>query len=160
MLADELLPALASKGIRATLLIAGARPVRSIQHLQHREGITVRGWMEDIREAYADGRIFVAPMFSGLGLQNKILEAMAMSLPCVTTTMVNNAIGAIHGESIFIADTAGAMADHVARLLRDTQLAAQIAVNARRFVIQNYNWDTQVDKLDSFLQTKSIYQSV
>jgi glycosyltransferase involved in cell wall biosynthesis len=99
-------------------------------------------------------------MTSGLGLQNKILEAMAMSLPCVTTPMVNNAIGAIHGESIFVADTIKSMAEYVALLLRDGKLAREVADNGKRFVREHYNWNVQVEKLESVIQTKSIYQSV
>jgi glycosyltransferase involved in cell wall biosynthesis len=160
VLANEVLPELNRRGRKVSLLVAGARPVAAVQKLNHREGITVRGWMEDIRDAYADGRIFVAPMYSGLGLQNKILEAMAMALPCITTSMVNNAIGAIHGQSIFVADSVSAMADHIMLLLDDTSKSAAVAVAARQFVLDHYTWESQVHKLEAFIQTKNMYQPV
>lgn len=160
VLERQLLPELKRRGHPVTLLIAGARPGTGISRLNHQEGITVRGWMDDIRDAYADGRIFVAPMFSGLGLQNKILEAMAMSLPCVTTSMVNNAIGAAHGESIFVADSVSQMADFIIQLLSDKPLAARTATAARQFVLDHYQWESQVEKLETFIQTKNIYHSV
>lgn len=156
-LVREILPALHLLGWKPTVLIAGARPGRRIRALNRLPGITVHGWMEDIREAYADGRIFVAPMFSGLGLQNKILEAMAMGLPCVTTGMVNNAIGAVHGESIWVSDTIEGMVEGIARLMAEPGTHARISGAARKFVTEQYTWETQVEKLETFLQAKNVY---
>jgi sugar transferase (PEP-CTERM/EpsH1 system associated) len=159
-LANDIMPELKRRGRPVSLLIAGARPVASVLKLDQREDITVHGWMEDIRDAYADGRIFVAPMFSGLGLQNKILEAMAMALPCVTTSMVNNAIGATHGESVFVADTIPSMVDYIIQLLEEKTTAMQVAKAGRHFVLEHYTWESQVEKLEAFIQTKNLYQSV
>jgi glycosyltransferase involved in cell wall biosynthesis len=128
-----------------------------MQALQHQEGVTVRGWVADIRDAYADGRIFVAPMFTGLGLQNKILEAMAMGLPCVTTSMVNNAIGAEGGKEILVSDSLEGLADHVQRLMADQKEYNRIAVAARAFVMSKYQWGDQVAKLESFISAKNVY---
>lgn len=156
-LVRKLLPELDRRGIKATLLLAGARPGKKILQLKSREGVTVKGWVEDIRDAYADGRIFVAPMFSGLGLQNKILEAMAMGLPCVTTSMVNNAIGAQLGKEILVSDTLEGLADHVQRMMQDERAYKNIAIAARDFVVANYQWEDQVDKLESFISAKNVY---
>lgn len=156
-LVRKLLPELAKRGQKLSLLLAGARPGRKIQHLKMHDQVTVKGWLPDIRDAYADGRIFVAPMFTGLGLQNKILEAMAMGLPCVTTSMVNNAIGAAPGKEILVADTLEGLADHVQRLMSDQNEYEGISSAARRFVVSNYQWEDQVNKLESFISAKSIY---
>ena len=153
----NLLPALKRKGINARLLLAGARPARSIRRLSKYEGVTIKGWVPDIRDAYADGRIFVAPMFSGLGLQNKILEAMAMGLPCVTTSMVNNAIGAELGKEILVADTVEGLADHIVHLMNDENAINRIALAARAFVMANYQWEDQVRKLELFISSKNMY---
>ncbi len=156
-LVGKLMPELDRRGLDLKLLLAGARPGRKIQLLKNRKGVTVKGWVEDIRDAYADGRIFVAPMFSGLGLQNKILEAMAMGLPCVTTTMVNNAIGATLNKEILVADTLEGLADHVQRLLKDENEYNRIATAARAFVMSNYQWEDQVEKLETFISSKNVY---
>jgi glycosyltransferase involved in cell wall biosynthesis len=153
---NTILPALKQKGLHPRVLIAGARPGRRILG-HHNTDVTVRGWVEDIREAYADGRIFVAPMFSGLGLQNKILEAMAMGLPCVTTSMVNNAIGAEHGKEIIVADTVKEMTAWIERLLHNKEMYDRISVSAKEFVMTHYRWEEQVQKLDEFIQTKNVY---
>lgn len=156
-LVKRLLPELESRGMKPSLLLAGARPGRKTLALQHHGGVTVRGWVADIRDAYADGRIFVAPMFTGLGLQNKILEAMAMGLPCVTTSMVNNAIGAEINREILVADTLEGLADHVQRLMNDPTEYHRIAASARAFVMSKYQWEDQVAKLESFINTKNVY---
>jgi polysaccharide biosynthesis protein PslH len=157
LLVHKILPALKQKGLHPKILIAGARPGRKILSLGNQKDVSVRGWVEDIREAYADGRIFVAPMFSGLGLQNKILEAMAMGLPCVTTSMVNNAIGADHGSEIIVADTVKEMTAWIERLLHNEEMYKRISIAAKEFVMTHYRWEEQVHKLDEFIQTKNVY---
>ena len=159
-LVRKLLPELNRRGLKLSLLLAGARPGRKIWRLGHQEGVMVRGWVEDIRDAYRDGRIFVAPMFTGLGLQNKILEAMSMGLPSVTTSMVNNAINASPGEELLIADTVEGLADHIQRLMEDEGLYKKISTAARLFVLQHYVWEDQVKKLETVIQTKNVYAQI
>jgi sugar transferase (PEP-CTERM/EpsH1 system associated) len=156
-LVNTLKPELRLLGLSIRILLAGARPGNKIRRLQHPDEVTVKGWVDDIREAYADGRILVAPMFSGLGLQNKILEAMAMGLPCVTTSMVNNAIGAEVNKEILIGDDAKELAQHIYRLLTNDDLYRQLASNGRAFVLKNYQWEDQVDKLEAVLNSKNVY---
>jgi glycosyltransferase involved in cell wall biosynthesis len=158
-LAGQILPELTRRGRKVKLLIAGARPVNSVAALDKNENITVAGWVPDIREAYRDGRIFVAPMISGLGLQNKILEAMSMGLPCITTTMVNNAIGAVDREQILIADNVEKFADHIIMLLDHPEIRDRIARQGKEFVRARFRWEDQVQKLDEVLHTKNVYLS-
>ncbi len=105
--------------------------------------VVVTGWVDDIRDCYASSRVFAAPMFSGMGLQNKILEAMAMGTPSVTTSIVNNAIGAEPGKEIAVANSAPEMAHMILRLLRDKSAADTIAKAARSFVESRYDWGVQ-----------------
>ena len=90
-LAEEILPRVQAQHPQAQLLVAGTTPAARVLALARRPGVTVSGWLPDIRTAYAQAQVFVAPMRVGTGLQNKLLEAMAMQLPCVTTTLANNA---------------------------------------------------------------------
>ena len=156
-LVNELKPELLRLGLPVKILLAGARPGKALQHLEKHGEVTVKGWVEDIREAYADGRILVAPMFSGLGLQNKILEAMAMGLPCVTTTMVNNAIGAEPHSEILVADNAKDLAKHIQHLLTNDDLYSRLSTNGKSFVEKNYQWENQVAKLEAVLYSKNVY---
>ncbi|MEO5907548.1 MAG: glycosyltransferase [Saprospiraceae bacterium] len=158
-LVNALLPALKQSQRKVTLLIAGARPSPNIKRLGLRPDVTVKGWVEDIRDAYQDGRIFVAPMFSGLGLQNKILEAMSMGLPCVTTSMVNNAIGAKEGIEILIADDIDGMIRHIEFLLDHPDQYHRMSENARSFMMKNFRWEDQVSKIEEVLISKHAYLS-
>jgi len=159
ILVNKLLPALKRKKRNVTLLIAGARPSSKIKRLSLKPQVTLKGWVEDIRDAYQDGRIFVAPMFSGLGLQNKILEAMSMGLPCITTSMVNNAIGAREGEEILIADDVEGMIGHIEYLLDHPDQYHRMAENARAFMSKNFRWEDQVSKMEEVLISKHAYIS-
>jgi len=159
-LAGTIMPVLQSRGFRPKLLIAGARPAGRVRRLARTGAVTVAGWVPDIRTAYADGRIFAAPMWTGLGLQNKILEAMAMGLPCVTTTMVNNAIGANPGEEILVADDAATFAAAIGELLSDPVYAGKLAAAGRRFVAERYTWPGQVAKLEEVIMSRNEFASI
>lgn len=122
-----------------SLLIAGTDPAPAVMRLAS-ENIHISGWVEDIRRSYAEAKLFVAPMWSGTGQQNKILEAMAMGIPCITTKVVNNAIGARQDEEIVLAETPEEFAIAIQKLLSDSKLYTKISTNAKIFVKQNFDW--------------------
>lgn len=145
-LAHHVLPKLKQEKPEISLLIAGANPVPSIQELAS-ENIEVMGWVDDIRDAYAQSRIFIAPMQIGTGLQNKLLEAMAMSLPCITSKLANNALGAAAGKHILIGKQSEDYAHHVLYLLNNPDQAIALAKSGREFVINRYSWSRSTQQL-------------
>lgn len=138
-LVKEVMPLVWQKRPGTTVLLAGARPSSSVRSLAGRN-VTVKAWLPDIREAYADGLIFAAPVFSGAGLQNKILEAMAMELPVVTTNHVNRAIGAAADQEISIADTASEFAFALLKLIEQEGLRHSLARSGHIFVSSKFSW--------------------
>jgi len=122
------------------VLIAGARPDKRVKRLASAQ-VTIKGWSKDIRTAYAESKIFVAPLWSGTGQQNKILEAMSMGVPCITTSLVNNAILAKENTEILIADDEKIFSEKIILILKDVQLYHQISTSGRDFVKQNYSWE-------------------
>jgi sugar transferase (PEP-CTERM/EpsH1 system associated) len=122
------------------VLLAGKDPVPEVTALAG-ENVEVRANLSDMREAYSAARFFVAPLFLGSGLQNKILEAMAMGVPCITTRQVNNALGARKVEQILLAENAQGFAAHILYLLFHPREAAQMAGQAKLLVERRYNWD-------------------
>ncbi len=130
--------------------IAGTRPAQSIRNLANND-IIVTGWMADIRDAYNNSLIFVAPIFTGAGQQNKILEAMAMGLPCVTTVVVNESIKAEHGKEIFVANNENEFAELINTLLEDEDLRNRVGELARKYVEEHYSWETENKKLEELL---------
>ncbi len=150
MLVEEILPLVRAARPDADVLLAGARPHRSVRALEG-PGVEVSGWIDDIRDAYRAGRVMVAPLMIGAGQQNKILEAMAMGVPCVTTDLVNSAIGATPGREIFVAGDAEEFAEQVLVLLSDAELRERVAGAARDFVTRNYSWPSIGTRLDTVM---------
>lgn len=145
-LVNQVLPLVQRKRPETNVLIAGARPDDRVKRLAN-SNVTVSGWMDDIREGYASSNLFVAPLFNGTGQQNKILEAMAMKVAVVTSSEVNQAIGATDGQSIVLADDASNMAQSILRLLNDDGLKQELQGNAHTFVHERYSWASQNKKL-------------
>lgn len=136
------------------VLIAGADPKPAVRALAGPK-VTVSGRLDDIREAYAAASIFVAPMRIGSGMQNKLLEAMAMGLPCVTTSLAATPLGATPGEHLLVGDTASDIADLIVKLGTD-ELHRAIADAGHRFVQERYAWPAAVEPLESILKQSSI----
>ncbi len=128
-------------------LISGARPDHRVKALAS-DRVEVSGWVDDIRDAYASIEILVAPLWKGTGQQNKILEAMAMGIPCVTTPAVNAAIGGTHMENIMLADDVDSFAGCITTILSDGELYQKVASNALDFVMQKYQWAHSADIYD------------
>lgn len=150
-LATEIMPLVWEKLPNTKLVIAGANPTTSVQSLNS-ENIKVTGWVDDMKEYYAKSKIFVAPMQIGTGLQNKLLEAMAMNLPCISSPLANEALGATHNENILIASSPKEYADSIINLLQNPSLADQIAQKGNEFVRENYRWETYGSQLESILK--------
>jgi sugar transferase (PEP-CTERM/EpsH1 system associated) len=150
-LAEEILPLVQQRHPGASLLVAGTSPAPRVQALASRPGVAVSGWLPDIRTAYAQARVFVAPMRVGTGLQNKLLEAMAMRLPCLTTSLANNALRGTPGHHLLVADSAPALAEDLASLLADQAAAARLAAAGRTFVAATYDWAASTARLEALL---------
>ena len=149
-LVKNILPLLQKQLPNLKILIAGARPSIEVQKLQS-EQVEVSGWIDDIREAYASATMFVAPLFIGMGQQNKILEAMAMGVPCITSDLVNNAIGGTPNENILIANDTQAFANQIVSLYKNPTLQQQISENGLNYVHNNFSWSAFVEELNKLL---------
>lgn len=146
-IAKEIMPLLLNKNPDIKLLIAGATPTNSVKALANKN-IKVSGWIDDIRDAYNEAKVFIAPLQIGTGLQNKLLEAMSMEIPCITSQLANNALGAKNGEEILIGKSPEDYAEAVFKLLKDVSLNKKIVQNGKRFVTQSYNWSTITKNLE------------
>ena len=145
-LMNEIMPLVWKEKPDATVMIAGATPDKRVTSLRS-DKITVTGWMDDIRDAYAAARVFIAPMQIGTGLQNKLLEAMSMKIPSITTPLANDALQATPNTNILIGDNASSLATSILNLLNDPQLYNKISENGFAFVKKQYSWKEATDKL-------------
>ncbi len=152
-LVNEILPEILPHKPDLRLLIAGANPHLRVMVLKSAQ-VDVSGWVPDMRECYAGARIFIAPMQIGTGLQNKLLEAMAMQVPCITSPLAFQALNARDGEDILVAQTPKEYAAHILTLLNNPALAKKIALNGYNLVHQNFNWEIETDKIDKLIGEK------
>lgn len=139
-LVRRILPIVHRTHPETTVLISGATPAARILAMQS-DKVTVSGWVEDVRTSFAASIMLVAPMQSSIGLQNKLLEAMAMQLPCITSSLSNNALGAEPGKEILVADTPEAYAAHIVRLLGDAEEVRRLGEAGLQLVKTKFNWE-------------------
>ena len=138
-LIKKIMPIVKSEIPDVKIAIVGANPSHKLMKLQC-DNVIVTGWVNDMRDYYMRAKVFIAPMRIGTGLQNKLLEAMAMRLPCITTPLANNSLKAADNTEILIGDDASSLANNIIRLLNDNKLAQQIADNGCQFVHRTYDW--------------------
>lgn len=105
------------------------------------------GYTDDLNPELNRAIVFVAPLRFAAGIQNKILEAMVVGLPVVTTSCGNSGLQAEHGKEIFVEDTPDHFAERVAELLRDEELRKKIGFAGREFVISRFSWDQSTQRL-------------
>jgi len=137
-LCEEILPRLEKKYRRCKVLIGGTNPNKRIKKLKNKN-IDVSGRVNDIRELYNSGHIFLAPMFIGTGLQNKLLEAMAMGLPCITTSLANDALLA-NKQQIITADSIENFTNSCVKLLENTKDYKKFQKEGLKFIKKKYDW--------------------
>lgn len=152
--AKKILPEIHKLHPQINLIIAGADPTTKIKQLAG-EKIIVSGWVNDVRQIFSESKIMIAPMLISIGLQNKILQAMAMKIPCVITSIANNALGATPEKEVLIADDAVTFAKQIDRLMNDSSLCKKIIENAFHFVHRNFNWDQNSNLILELFQKKS-----
>ena len=149
-LVKDILPVVRKTHPEIKVLLAGANPHSRVLGLKS-DTVNVTGWVPDIRSSYASARIFIAPMQIGTGLQNKLLEAMAMELPCITSSLANNALGAKDDQEILIGSSPAEYALQINRLLADAEFAGKIASNGRDFVFRTFDWHETTFKLHQLM---------
>jgi polysaccharide biosynthesis protein PslH len=149
-LVQRVMPLIWDRRPATSLLISGANPAPRVQVLAS-ERVTVSGWVDDVRESYASARVLVAPMLISIGLQNKLLEAMAMELPCLTSTLANNALHAEPGRELLVADEPQEYAAQALELLDDEARAGALGAAGREFVRSNYDWESTTARLERLM---------
>jgi len=146
-LAQEVLPLVQREIGTCKLSIVGADPAPQIRRLAEEPAVTVTGFVPDLNEHLNRSAVFVAPLRFAAGIQNKVLEAMAAGRPVVTTSLINDGLGAEPGRQILVADDAQATARQITRLLADAALRKRIGSAGRQFVAQRYSWTHALERM-------------
>jgi len=138
--ARKVLPLLRKKNRNLKFIIVGAKPPREVLGLGKIDGITVTGFMEDPYHYLESSIVFVVPMRFGAGVQNKLLEAMALRKPVVTTSLGAGAIKGEDGKHFLVADEPVDMANKILDLLEDKEKRRSLGEEARALVEKEYTW--------------------
>jgi glycosyltransferase involved in cell wall biosynthesis len=149
-LLHEIWPLIEQSHPRAKLKIVGQHPTREILAFRGPR-IEVTGKVDDLRPHLASAAVTVVPLRLGGGTRFKILEAMAMARPVVSTSLGAEGIGARPGKEILIADDPASFAQAVGRVLDDGALAAELSGRGRALVQERYSWEASAQRLESFL---------
>ena|SRR5215813_5406277 len=132
--------------------IVGRHPERQVRRLRCQPQVIVTGAVPDVRPYLAMASIAVAPLRIARGVQNKILEAMAMGLPVVGTSKALRSLQATPADGIRIADDPEGFAHEVVTLLKDQDLQRYCSCQARHFVHRYYRWQDHGTLLETLLQ--------
>ncbi len=139
--AKNVFPKLRKSDKKLKFIIIGANPPKIVSELIKIKGIEVTGFVEDPYEYIEASKVFVAPMRFGAGVQNKILEAMALKKPVVTTTLGAGGIKGREGEHFLVANEPEKMVEEILNLLEDGKRRRSIGEKARALVEEKYTWE-------------------
>lgn len=146
--AESVLPIIRRSMPEVRVAIVGSRPSAPVRRLASLSGVTVTGYVEDVRDWIARAAVCIAPLRIARGIQNKVLEAMAMGRPVVATPEAFEGIDATPGRELVVAGDARAFAEAVLELLRDRARAAEIGRAGRACVERRYRWERNLAVLD------------
>jgi glycosyltransferase involved in cell wall biosynthesis len=149
----EVWPAVKRRHANLKFYVVGPGAERTLRDLSRRDpNIVVTGEVADIRDYLRRARVFVCPVRLGSGLRVKILEAMAMGLPIVTTALGGEGMPLHTGDNCFIADQPQLMSDYIDILLTDDELRGSISRQARALAVDRFAWEHSIDMLEDVLE--------
>ncbi len=149
--ARDIFPQIKDTMAEAEFFVAGRPVAPEVQSLQSINGITIVGGVEDMAAEIARADIIVAPLKTARGIQNKVLEGMAMAKPVVCTSGANEGINAPHETAVCVSDNSVEFANAVVQLLKDPRAAKQMGQNARQFVQRHNSWEAAFKQLDAVI---------
>ena len=149
--ACEVMPQILARHPDARFAIVGRNPTPQVQGLADLPGVIVTGGVPDVRPWLAAADVVVAPLRIARGIQNKVLEAMAMARPVVASAQAAEGIDAVEDRDFLVADGVDREAEMVLALLDDPQRANAIGAAARDRMVARYGWDAVLSGLPSLI---------
>jgi polysaccharide biosynthesis protein PslH len=146
-LVNHIMPLIWQHRPEATLTLVGSSPPKAIQRLARDPRIEVTGYVDDIRSYVGRAEVMVSPMVYSVGIQNKVLEAMAMGTPVVVAAEAAAALEAQPGRDLLVANTAQEFAEATLNLMDDAQLHATLCRFGRKYVEQQHDWRVVTERL-------------
>ena len=153
---EKVWPRIRDKVPDAKFRIVGSNPVARVRALQGRDGISVTGYVPDVRPHVEDAAVAVAPLSIARGTQNKVLECMAMGIPVVASPQVAKGVQAIPERHLLVGNTSQEFAENVIALLQDRERRTKMADDARQQVISAHSWPQSMKLLDEVLEPSAM----
>lgn len=151
----EVLPLIRKLQPDLKVWIVGIKPDESVKRLEG-DGVFVTGQVKDVVPYYRRSKVCVVPLRAGSGTRLKILEAMALGRPVVSTSIGCEGLDVENGRHLLIANDSESFARHVVKLLAEPRLRAGIAASAREFVVASYDWEViarkYIDDIENVLK--------
>ncbi len=146
----QILPIVKQSAPEIKLYVVGINPPAKLKKMQG-ENLVVTGTVEDIRKVLSDAGAMVCPLRVAAGIQNKILESMALGIPVVTTSLGAGWMDAAGREAVMIADTPQEFAAKLLELLQSPETRQNLSRRGREYVIKNYDWRSNISKLERLM---------
>lgn len=143
---EQILPIIRQKIPNVELWIVGQNPPHEVRQLEG-DHVHVTGRVDDVLPYYEQASVCVVPLRAGSGTRLKILEAMALGRPTVSTSIGAEGLDVIHGQHLMLADGPEQFAATTLCLLEDRDLQERLARNARQLVTSRYDWDIAAKQL-------------
>jgi len=144
---SQIMPLIWRHRPEATLTIVGSKPPKALQRLASDPRIEVTGYVDDMRPYVGRAEVMLSPMVYSVGIQNKVLEAMALGTPVVVAKQAASALGAHDGRDLLVAESAQEFAAATLRLMDDAQLRETLSNGGRAYVEQQHDWHVLADRL-------------
>ncbi len=157
--ARKIFPAVHARRPDSRFYIVGARPAFAVIKLAELPGVVVTGTVADIRPYLAHAEIAVAPLRIARGIQNKVLEAMAMARPVIASPEAAEGIFARPGEELLVAAGEDEFISKIVSLLEDGNGAAIMGRAGRERVLAGYSWDTNIGEIENLVKEPLILKT-
>ena len=148
----NIFPALRAERPRLKLFIVGANPPPNVLGLGRLAGVTVTGSVPDVRPFLRRAAAMVAPLNIARGTQNKLLEAMAMGVPVVTSRIAAGGVDALDREHFLVASTPEEHVQAILRIIRDPNERDRLASAGRSRMLSHHAWDKSMRRLDGIIE--------
>jgi glycosyltransferase involved in cell wall biosynthesis len=146
-LRQQIMPLIWQRRPEATLTIVGNKPPKAIVALARDPRVEVTGYVSDIRPFIQRADVMLSPMVYSVGIQNKVLEAMALGTPVVAAKQAAASLGVVAGRDLLIAESSQAFAESTLRLMEDAGLHQWLSQHGRAYVEQQHDWGVVTDRL-------------
>ena len=154
--AEDILPRVWAQDPKVRFQIVGKAPPEAIRKLEADSRIQVTGYVDSLRPFLSRATVAVCPVPYAVGVQNKVLEAMAMETPVVCTPAAFAGLEAEEEKDIMVADTPDAFAEQILRICSDPALATRLGAAGRQYVTRHHSWEASAQRLVEAYENASI----